>query len=165
MITLSFPSQSWRWPESGLFFNDWDEYFFTLGYLCNIDHYYLLNDGFITIQIEPNDESGAYGREGRILYYGDDSFLANNFPALDTAKSAGTGKITYRINCNEYVYSLINDFGFTTSTRGNNIVVDVFPPLNPLSIVRNAINSYNENVPEEENIIFDRRAFMQGYNL
>ena len=38
MIDLSFPSQSRRWPNSGLFFDNWNEYFFTLGYLCNEDH-------------------------------------------------------------------------------------------------------------------------------
>jgi len=31
--------------------------------------------------------------------------------------------------------------------------------------VRNAIDDYNENVPDEESIIFDERAFRQGYNL
>jgi len=56
-----------------------------------------LNDGLISIQIEPNDDSGAYGRERRIHYYGDDPFLSN-FPALDEAKSAGNANITYRIN-------------------------------------------------------------------
>lgn len=165
MITLRFPSQSSRWVNSGLFFNDWSEYFFTLGYFCNRNHYYHSSKGLISIHIEPNDENGAYAKEGRIHYYGDDDILAHYFPALYKAKSSGVGNVTYRINCNDYVYSLLEDFDFMIEYRGSNIVADIVPYNNQDLIVNNKVNNLIKDTSSENNIIFDKRAFLDGYNL
>lgn len=131
MISLQYPSQSPRWPDAGIFFEDWSDYSFVLGYFSNPEHHYYLNNGQISIHIEPNQENGAYNVEGRIHIYDNVLLTDLQFDTLNSAKSAGNGRIVNRVNCNEYVYSLLNDYGFIIAHRdGSPRVADLIPPTN-----------------------------------
>ena len=82
-------------------FRSYEEFFEVLGFLAASNH--------TDIHIEHNEEQGAWGSESRIHCYGE----KNIFPLpLRNAATSGTGSIDFRVNCNEYVSILINDFGF-----------------------------------------------------
>lgn len=131
MIQLDYTTNNPRWGISGLEYSSWENFAFALGYLANEIHYRnVTNSGLIELHIERNEKQGAWGKEGRIHYYGTDSYLASAFSDWYHAKSAGTGKITYRVNSNYYMYSLVYDFGFEVRTYKGYTTADIFPPLN-----------------------------------
>lgn len=71
------------------------EYYELLGYLTK-------NDGSTVIVWEPNDRSGAWGQEGRILFFQKQpkGLRAN------LSHTAGVGLVLSRVNCNEMVENL-----------------------------------------------------------
>lgn len=129
MIVLDYRTINPRWGLSGIEYSSWENYAFCLGYLSNENHYRNLNgSGLIDLHIEMNKEQGAWGKEGRIHYYGTESYLASQFADWNDAKSAGTRNITCRINSNDYMYALVNDFGFSVKTYPGYTTADIFPP-------------------------------------
>lgn len=63
MITLDYRTLNPRWGYSGLYFNSWESYSFTLGYLSNPAHHRHLStigQGIISIHVEPNHEQDAW---------------------------------------------------------------------------------------------------------
>ena len=118
----------------------------------------------ISMRIEQNDRQGAWDKEGRIHYYGDLDELLHSLPDLFNHKSAGNGNVTARINSNEYIISLIEDYDFILSPRRGQTTADVFPT----DYV--TIKSYLENHLSEAGIddtyiedCLDR--FDDGYNM
>lgn len=76
------------------------EYYRMLGYLAK-------SDGSTSITWENNEESGAWGKEGRIHFY------RRDLPLLGTLKlTAGNGSIIYRVNCNQFVEHISKYHGF-----------------------------------------------------
>ena len=127
MITLNYQTKNPRWGWSGIQFSDWKSYAFSLGYLANIDHY-TINNGLIEVKIEQNDLQGAYAKEGRIQFYGDEKYLEHNLQDWHKCSSAGIGRITCRVNSNDYIYSLIDDYGFVINSYIGYTTANVFPP-------------------------------------
>lgn len=131
MVNLDYRTNNPRWGLSGIVFDTSESYSLTLGYLSNPDHYDNLNCysqyANISLHIERNREQGAWGKEGRIHYYGGLNALERNLKDLYDCSSAGNGRITRRINSNEYLISLINDYGFEVRTYTGYTTMDVFP--------------------------------------
>lgn len=83
-------------------FHSENEFYETLGFLAKPEKH-------IKIVWEPNEESGAWGSEGRIQCYR----LIDDFPiSLSRAFTAGVGNIIFRINCNDYVRYLVENHNF-----------------------------------------------------
>jgi len=169
MVQLDYRTNNRRWGLSGIVFTDWNSYGFILGFLSNVLHYNGcgLNSGTwnntVSIKIERNDLQGADGKEGRIHWYKADLDLQHFSPDLYSCKSAGTGNITYRINSNGYVLSLISDFGFVAQ---GSVFIDVTPPQNAYTVVRSALSNalQFQNIPN--NIIGNcLSSFDNGWNL
>ena len=68
------------------------------------------------------------GKEGRIQYYGKENYLALRLADWYYTKSAGNGSITCRMNSNDYMYSLVHDFGFEEKRYRGYTTADIFPP-------------------------------------
>lgn len=128
MITLDYRTDNPRWGLSGVAYKSWESFAFVLGYLANEAHYRNTNGGLVDLHVESNDAQGAWGKEGRIHYYGSGSYLSSKFADWDRAKSAGNGSITCRINSNDYLYSLVHDFGFEVKKYRGYTTADIFPP-------------------------------------
>lgn len=132
MVTLDYRTNNPRWGVSGIKFESWESYSFTLGYLSNQRHYRNLSpdsqDADISLHIEGNNEQGAWDKEGRIHYYGPLQRLQSTFGDLYACSSAGVGNITKRINSNGYILSLIDDYDFELRTYTGYTTADVFPP-------------------------------------
>lgn len=166
MCQLDFRTENFAHGTTGLLFSSNEEFFYTLGFLSNINHYYGcgpvtgMNNNLITINIENNDRSGANSIEGRIHFYGTDIQL-RNFPALYNAKSAGRGNILHRINCLLYLSYLIKDFHFQT-TNPQDYTINYFPPAKNiiLAISENKLNNFS--LEEKTRLI---SIFEQGYRL
>lgn len=129
MIKLDYQTNNRRWGWSGLEYSCWENYAFALGYLANIkNHRIKYSSGLIELHIEHNEEQGADAKEGRIQYYGSQIYLSSNFPDWDNCKSRGNNTITCRMNSNDYIHSLIHDFGFIETTYIGYTTDDIFPP-------------------------------------
>lgn len=168
MVELDYRTNNPRWGLKGVKFSSWESYSFTLGYLSNPDHYDNLNSysryANISLHIEGNNEQGAWDKEGRIHYYGRLSALEANLRDLNTCSSAGTGRITRRINSNGYLLSLINDYGFEVRTYSGYTTADVFPVDKvyiETELRRHLINRHLNN--SQINDCLD--LFERGYNL
>lgn len=167
MITLNYRTDNPRWRISGIEYSSWDNFAFALGYLANEIHYRNLNNnGLIELHFERNDEQGAWGKEGRIHYYGTESYLASAFSDWYNAKSAGTSNITYRVNSNGYMYSLVYDFGFEVRTYKEYTTADIFPPSdsafdNVWNILENYLQQTRHSNIEIDNI---RRCYNAGWD-
>ncbi len=135
MITLDYRTNNPYWGKSGVHFNSWEDLALSLGFLSNPKNHK------ISIHIESNDNQGAWGKEGRIHYYHSLPYLQSNLKCLYDCRSAGNGNITCRINSNNFIYSLIHDFGFTTSSQATAIVT---PPQNNQSILNILISHLND---------------------
>lgn len=84
------------------------EYYELLGYLSK-------SDGTTILVWEDNDLAGAWAKEGRILF-----FTAQ--PALLRAyllHTAGVGKISSRVNCNEFIKNLRTNHNFILGETQN----------------------------------------------
>lgn len=168
MVTLDYRTNNPRWGLSGMKFENWESYSFTLGYLSNLDHYnnkhpYASNAN-ISVHIEGNNQQGAWDKEGRIHYYGSLSSLQDTFDDLYACSSAGTGRIIRRINSNGYILSLINDYDFKVQTYVGYTTADVFPP--KVEVVENNLRRHlmNKGLTNSQiNACVDN--FIEGYNL
>ena len=88
-------------------FSSPNEYYQLLGYLAK-------SDGSTAITWENNEDSGAWGSEGRI------HFNRRNIPRLGTLKfTAGNGSTIYRVNCNPFVEHLSKYHGFVQGKYQN----------------------------------------------
>lgn len=137
MVTLDYRTNNPRWGLKGILFQSWASYSLVLGYLSNPAHHTDLSSGSqaqVSLHIEGNNEQGAWDKEGRIHYYGSLSNLTSRFPDLADCSSAGTGRITKRINSNGYLLSLINDYRFKIRTHAGYTTADVIPPPDPSSV-------------------------------
>ncbi len=173
MIRLDFTTNNPRWGISGILFLSLEEYSFTLGFLSNLRHHYGYGnrsdasgrtkyDDSISIHIEGNYIDGAWAQECRIHFYKSDEML-RVLSALERAKSAGRGSdISWRINSNEYINHLIQDYHFRIMPGG--YTNDVYPP-NDIDMVwnnfMNILNISNETL--EPTVI--RQYFEEGWNL
>ncbi len=144
MITLDYRTDNPRWGLSGIKYNSWEAFAFALGYLANEVHYRNVNNsGLIELHFERNDVQGAWGKEGRIHYYGSSAYLSSTFADWYDAKSAGVNNITYRVNSNDYMYSLVHDFGFEERRYVEYTTADIFPPAyNAFDSVWNILEDY-----------------------
>ena len=87
-------------------FNSKSAFFESLGYLCN-------NKRGIYFSSETSEN--RWGAELRIWITD-----ASNMPtALKNADSMGLGNYKRRVNCNEYIYHIISNFGFTNGNYQN----------------------------------------------
>lgn len=168
MVKLDYRTNNPRWGWRGIRFASWESYSYTLGYLSNPNHYNNLHpyrDGTnISIHIEGNDEQGAWDKEGRIHYYGSEHILRTELADLYNCSSAGTGRITKRINSNGYVLSLITDYGFVTRSYMGYTTADVFPP--DISTVKGSLERYLfDNRLTQHQIDRCMVAFNTGYYL
>jgi hypothetical protein len=82
-------------------FNSEAEYYELLGYLSK-------NDGTTKIVWEYNDDQGAWGQEGRIVFF---VSQPTNLRA-NLVHTAGSGNIISRVNCNEFVNAIIKYHNF-----------------------------------------------------
>jgi len=90
-------------------FGDLHEYYLALGFLADAKH--------AEIKWEHNEDQGAWGSEGRIHCLVPTSQFPHNF-----AFSAGRGNQIYaRINCNEYVATLVKEHKFIANSRQQNV--------------------------------------------
>ena len=167
MIKLDYQTNNFRWGMSGIKYTSWENFAFALGYLSNIKHYRNENlVGLIEVHIEQNDRQGAVGKEGRIHYYGSEEYLKGNFGDWYKCKSAGNGTITYRINSNDYIKSLIQDFGFKVVMYSEYDTMDIFPPISNAKMqVWDILKKHLENIDISEvdiNLIMFR--YLDGWN-
>jgi hypothetical protein len=75
-------------------FNSENEYYQALGYLAK-------SDGSSSIHWEHNENQGAWGSEGRIHFYVQNSAIQRYFKL-----TAGNENVVSRVNCNEFVENL-----------------------------------------------------------
>lgn len=169
MIKLDYQTRNPRWGWSGIRFSDWISYSFTLGYLSNINHYDNAPNGYtrngnISVHIERNNEQGAWDKEGRIHYYGTRLALQRTLSDLYDCSSAGTGRITRRINSNGYIISLIEDFDFELVTYIGYTTADVFPvsPENIRTKLERHLRSVGLSQYDVERHL---QAFDDGYSI
>lgn len=168
MVKLNYKTNNPRWGISGLEFQNWESYSLTLGYLSNPQHYDNLYSNTpranISVHIEGNNEQGAWDKEGRIHYYGSPISLRDTFDDLYACCSAGTGRITRRINSNGYILSLINDYGFEVRTYKGYTTANVFPP--EVKNVENNLRKHLMNLRLTNTYINQcLEIFQNGYNL
>jgi hypothetical protein len=83
-----------------------EDFFEAIGYLANSDR---------GLYISSEQSDNRWGAEYR-LWLEDISDIPE---ALDEARSAGLDAYEARINCNEYVYELVSNFGFAPGKRQN----------------------------------------------
>ena len=166
MVKLDYQTNNPRWGWTGIEYSSWNNYAFALGYLANELHYRNARKsaiGLIELHFEGNDLQGAWGKEGRIHYYGNLSFLQSNFPDWYSNRSNGNGSITCRINSNDYIYSLINDYFFEVVSTPGFTTKDLFPPYeNPYDSVKKIMMYKIPNNCDREEM---SSAFDEGWNL
>lgn len=97
-------------------FRDLNEYYFALGFLANSKN--------AEIRWENNEDQGAWGSEGRIHCLVPES----RFPQFFRF-TAGRGSVYARINCNDYVGTLVTEHNFNYNSRGQNIskIIETVP--------------------------------------
>lgn len=167
MITLDYRTDNPRWGLSGITYSSWESFAFALGYLANELHYRNINNsGLIDLHFESNDAQGAWGKEGRIHYYGERAYLSSVFRDWYNAKSAGVNNITYRINSNDYMYSLVHDFGFEVKRYVGYTTADIFPPIhNAFGEVWNMLEDYLvQNGYPDGQIDRIHQCYIEGWN-
>ncbi len=172
MARLDYRAHNPRWGYRGLVFENWENFSLTLGFLSNIIHYLgqygntnLANS--IQILIEQNNQQGAWGNEGRILYYNSINLLQQCLPDLNNVRTNGVGQVTCRINSSEYVRDLLQDFHFQLlGPMQNRTTMIVMPPNNAFNAVKTLLNNILINInTDEETINNCANAFDNGWNL
>lgn len=126
--------------RKSIIFNDLHEVYETIGMLTA--------ERYTKIKIEQNQESGAWGEEGRIQIY---ECLDKFLDPIAIRFSAGVGNILARVNSNAFVEDLILNHGFTVgAVPPGGTVADIIPPsfVDGLSFVP----------------IFYKSDFIRGYN-
>ena len=91
-----------------VYFSNLKEYYYALGFLANSRN--------AEICWENNEDSGAWGSEGRILCHVPETSFPQNFKF-----TAGRGDVYARVNCNDYVGTLVTIHGFSYNTRYQNV--------------------------------------------
>lgn len=159
MIKLNYPSKSnTRGRNNDLIFSNWNEYWKTLGYLSNRNiHRDNNHTGNIKIVYENNQNTNSNTGAFRIRYYGDENRFANHFPSLYSIKSnkAPTGSERFRINRNEFGYTLVQDLNFSIVNMGGRNTDIVLPPID-IGLVLNNLRQHPR---------FNEHAWNEGYNL
>lgn len=98
-------------------FNSEAEFYEFLGYLTK-------NDGTTILVWEPNDQSGAWAQEGRILFF---TKPPQNL-RVTLMHTAGVGKIKTRVNCNEFLENIRRDHSFSLGeVQDENIIRSTVP--------------------------------------
>lgn len=161
MVVLDYRTNNFAHGLSGIVYSSWENYAFSLGYLSNAQNYRDLNpSSMIALRYEPNDSSGAVGKEGRIQYYGDINFLKYNFPDWYYCRSAGNGNMTCRINSNDFVFnSLVYDYSFKYYIDSGEKTVKVIPPDDPNAVLNVLVKNLPSNVNKKK--IID--SFYDGF--
>ncbi len=85
-------------------FDSWDEYYYALGFLANRSN--------AELRWEHNEDQGAWGSEGRIHCMIPETHFPQYF-----LFTAGRGNVYARINCNDYVATLVMEHNFATGGR------------------------------------------------
>ncbi len=75
-----------------------DTYYEFLGYISN-------HPDAIKIVFENNQDSGAWGNEGRIQFYND---IAQQHFNQGFKFTAGVGNVSYRLNCNDLISAMLS---------------------------------------------------------
>jgi len=110
-------------------FRNQEEYYYALGFLANARN--------AELRWENNEDAGAWGSEGRIHCL----VPEDRFPQCFRF-TAGRGSIYARVNCNDYVGTLITEHNFSYNGNSQNVEKII------------------ETVPEEF-----RDAFRKGYGI
>lgn len=96
------------------------DYFELLGYLAK-------GDGTTKVVWENNQQQGAWAAEGRIQFYEEQPGALH----ANLHQTAGTGNVIFRVNCNEYVRHLIDDYGFSLDGPPDTAAIrSLIPPAN-----------------------------------
>lgn len=77
------------------------EFYEFLGFLTK-------NDGTTKLVWEPNDQSGAWGKEGRIHFFSTQPVGLR----VKLSLTAGVGSVNSRVNCNEFIENIRDNHGF-----------------------------------------------------
>ena len=85
-------------------FDTWDEYYYALGFLANRRN--------AELRWEHNEDQGAWGSEGRIHCLIPQTYFPQYF-----LFTAGRGNVCARINCNDYVATLVMEHHFATGRQ------------------------------------------------
>jgi hypothetical protein len=98
-------------------FPNFYEYYFALGFLANSNN--------AELKWENNDDQGAWGSEGRIHCLVPEIRFPQCFKF-----TAGRGNVYARINCNEYVATLVNvhNFQYNSSYQDVEEIIKTVPP-------------------------------------
>lgn len=128
-----------------LIFRNDSDFYECLGFVCNMARH------GIEIVWEYNQQSGAWANEGRIHFKKINGSIYTNIPnTIRNRLTAGNGNVAARLNCNDYILALHNNYGFTTRVQPNGITPHkLFASQNPLQYV--PTNFYND--------------FNRGYNM
>ena len=89
-------------------FRNLSEYYYALGFLADSSR--------AELRWEHNEDQGAWGSEGRIHCL----IPENRFPDFFSF-TAGRGNVYARINCNDYVETLITEHNFSYNGAWNNV--------------------------------------------
>lgn len=82
-------------------FNSASEFYELLGFLTK-------SDGTTVLVWEPNDQSGAWAQEGRILFFAEPPTGLR----AQLIHTAGVGNIVSRVNCNEFLENIRHNYAF-----------------------------------------------------
>lgn len=98
-------------------FNSESEFYELLGFLTK-------SNGTSELVWEPNDQSGAWAQEGRILF-----FIAQPKELrAQLLHTAGVGKVVSRVNCNEFLDNIRRDHAFVLGeTQDEAAIRDTVP--------------------------------------
>lgn len=89
-------------------FDDLNEYYYALGFLANSRN--------AELRWENNEDQGAWGSEGRIHCLVPESRFPQCFRF-----TAGRGAVYARINCNEYVGTLVMEHNFKANSKSQDV--------------------------------------------
>ena len=98
-----------RYGQQGqVSFTDLEEFFYAMGFLANSRN--------AELRWENNEDQGAWGSEGRIYCL----VPEEKFPQCFRF-TAGTGNVFARVNCNDYVGTLVTEYNFNYNGKKQNI--------------------------------------------
>lgn len=106
-----------------------DIYYQFLGYIS-------AHPNAIKIVFENNQDSGAWGNEGRIQFYTE---LARQHFNQGFSFTVGTGRILYRLNCNDLISKML-DLGFVMGETQNSAAIRQNIPVNQQHNYDNGVN-------------------------
>lgn len=105
-----------------------EDYYFSLGFLANSEH--------AEIRWEHNEEQGAWGSEGRILFKINTRWIPPFF-----SQTKGVGRTTARTNCNDYIEHIVRVHMFKEiNDRANVNVIESTVPIRYRTVFWNGFN-------------------------